>query len=148
MKASDRIFDNLDFTHKMHEKQAELMSLGSTVIRVLLLSSLLVSLGIQMFQPATSSGFGMWNIIGILSTLLGVGLSFYQLNFNYDKLLDLHRVTAKKLLNVKNRMIVAREGNISQKQLDDFVQELNPIYESAPQTGWLAKKLVNKNEES
>lgn len=147
MKASDRIFDNLDFTHKMHEKQAELMSLGSIALRVLLLSSLLLSLGIQMLQPTTSSGFGMWNTISILSTLLGVGLSFYQLNFNYDKLLDLHRVTAKKLLNVKNRMIVVREGGISQKQLDEFVQELNPIYESAPQTGWLAKKLVNKKEE-
>ena len=144
MKASDRIFDNLDFTHKMHEKQAELMSFGSIIIRVLLLSSLLLSLGIQMFQPVAGSGFSFLSIISILSTLLGVGLSFYQLNFNYDKLLDLHRVTAKKLLNVKNSMIVAREGNISQKQLDEFVQKLNPIYESAPQTGWLAKKLVNR----
>lgn len=144
MKASDRIFDNLDFTHKMHEKQAELMSLGSIAVRVLLLSSLLLSLGIQMLQPTTGSGFGVWNIISILSTLLGVGLSFYQLNFNYDKLLDLHRITAKKLLNVKNRMIVAREDDITQSQLDEFVLELNPIYESAPQTGWLAKKLVNK----
>ncbi len=144
MKASDRIFDNLDFTHKMHEKQAELMSLGSIAVRVLLLSSLLLSLGIQMLQPTTGSGFGIWNITSILSTLLGVGLSFYQLNFNYDKLLDLHRVTAKKLLNVKNRMIVAREDDITQSQLDEFVLELNPIYESAPQTGWLAKKLVNR----
>jgi hypothetical protein len=40
-------------------------------------------------------------------------------------------------------MIVAREGSVSQKQLDAFVQELNLIYESAPQTGWLAKKFVN-----
>lgn len=144
MKASDRIFDNLDFTHKMHEKQAELMSLGSIAVRVLLLSSLLLSLGIQMLQTTTGSGFGIWNITSILSTLLGVGLSFYQLNFNYDKLLDLHRVTAKKLLSVKNRMIVAREDDITQSQLDEFILELNPIYESAPQTGWLAKKLVNK----
>jgi hypothetical protein len=143
MKASDRIFDNLDFTHKMHEKQAELMSFGSIALRVLLLCSLLLSLGIQMLQPVANSNFEAWNVVSILSTLLGVGLSFYQLNFNYDKLLDLHRVTAKKLLNVKNRMIVAREGSVSQKQLDAFVQELNLIYESAPQTGWLAKKFVN-----
>lgn len=120
------------------------MSLGSIAIRVLLLSSLLLSLGIQMLQPDTGSDSRVWGTISILSTLLGVGLSFYQLNFNYDKLLDLHRVTTKKLLNVKNRMIVACESDITQSQLDEFVLELNEVYENAPQTGWLAKRLVNK----
>lgn len=146
MKAIDRIFENLDFTHKMHERQAELMSFGSVAIRVLLLGSLLLSLGIQMFQSISPTGFSSWNVVGIIATLLGVGLSFYQLNFNYDKLLDLHRVTAKNLLSVKNRMIVARDRDVSQEQLNKFVEELNPIYASAPQTGWLAKKLVNKLE--
>lgn len=146
MKAADKIYDNLDFTHKMHEKQAELMSIGSIVVRVLLLSSLLLSLGIQMFQQPTSAGMNAWSVVSIVSTLFGVGLSFYQLNFNYDKLLDLHRVTAKGLLGVKNRMMVAIEAGIGKEELNQFVDELEPLYTSAPQTGRIAKWLVNKSK--
>ena len=138
MTAVKKIYDNLAFTHKVHEKQAEIMSLGSQVLRMLILASLLFSLWVQLVQLIPDYDAGSLINLGIISTIVGIGLAFYQLNFNYDKLLDSHREAAKDLLEVKNKMIVAMDNGMTQVELDAFVDQLNPIYRRAPQTGWLA----------
>ena len=143
MKAVKTIYENLAFTHKVHEKQAELMSIGSKVLRLLILVSLLFSLGVQLAPLVPGFNTTTLTILGVISTIIGIGISFYQLNFNYDKLLDAHREMAKELLAVKNRMIVAMDETMSRTELENFVNELNPIYQRAPQTGWLAKIMAN-----
>lgn len=143
MTAAKKIFENLAFTHKVHEKQAELMSLGSQILRILILTSLLFSLWVQLVQLIPNFSTGSLTTLGIISTIVGIGLAFYQLNFNYDKLLDSHREAAKDLLEVKNKMIVAMDNGMTKAELNAFVDELNPIYRRAPQTGWLANILAS-----
>lgn len=145
MAAAKTIYDNLAFTHKVHEKQAELMAWGSKALRLLILASLLFSLGVQLAPLIPGASSSTLTVLGVISTIIGIGLSFYQLNFNYDKLLDAHREIAKELLAVKNRMIIAMDGTISKSDLEDFVNEVNPIYQRAPQTGWLANAMASKN---
>lgn len=144
IKAIDIIYANLKFTHKVHEKQAELLSFGSIIIRIVLLLSLIGSLGLQLLQLLPEYANANLNRVAILVTLAGVGLSFYQLTFNYDKLLELHRNTAKDLLAIRNRITVAMDKPVSQQDLNKFVEDLNQIYKRAPQTGWLAKIIANK----
>ena len=144
MTAAKTIFENLAFSHKVHEKQAELMSFGSKILRLLILGSLLFSLAVQLIPLIPDASSTSLTVLGIIATIIGIGLSFYQLNFDYDKLLDSHRELAKELLAVKNRMIVAMDGGITKSELEAFVDELNPIYQRAPQTGWLANKMASK----
>jgi len=143
MTSAKTIFVNLSFTHKVHEKSAELMALGSKIMRLLVLVSLLFSLAVQLAQlipDITSTSLTFW---GIVAAIVGIGLSFYQLSFNYDKQLDAHRETAKDLLGLKNRMIVSMDTAITKTELEVFVDEVNAIYRRAPQTGWLANSLAS-----
>jgi len=143
-EATNKIYDNLHFTHKIHEKQCELLSLGTLVLRLLSVILICGVLFLQFWQLIDTGHERTLVAWSIVLTVAEVGLVFFQLNFNYDKLLDQHRTTAKSLLIVKNRLIVAKASGITQKLLGSFVDELNEIYSAAPQTNRLAKWLVHR----
>lgn len=145
-QATDTIYDNLRFTHRVYEKQCELLSLGAFITRlvsVVLICAVLFLQFLQFIDTNHSSSITVWAII---LTVLEVGVAFFQLNFNYDKLLDQHRATAKNLLTVKNRLIVAMTEKLTKPQLELYVDELNDLYTSAPQTNRLAKWLTNRED--
>lgn len=144
--ATKIIYDNLRFTHKVHEKQCELLSLGAFLIRIFSVLLICTVLFLQFWQIIDTRHGQILTILSIIFTVVEVGVAFFQLNFNYDKLLDQHRTTAKSLLSIKNRLIVAKAGRIGQEQLDEFVAELNEIYGGAPQTNRIAKFLANREE--
>lgn len=144
--AAEKLYENLDFTHRVHEKQCELLSVGAFLVRIISVVLICVVLLLQFWQiidTTHSQTIAVWSII---FTVIEVGVAFFQLNFNYDNLLDQHRNTAKNLLSVKNHFIVARTGKVDQHQLDQFVNELNDIYRGAPQTNRLAKWMANREE--
>lgn len=145
MKAVDRIFDNLEFTHKIHEKQCELMATGSIITRLVSVGLISMILLLQFIQLLPNKNSDEITVATIILTVIEVGVAFYQLSFNYDKLLDQHRSTAKSLLRIKNEMIVDMDGELDKPVLKSYVNELNKIYNDAPQTGWMAKFLVNKS---
>jgi hypothetical protein len=140
------VYDNLAFTHKVHEKQCEILSVASIVLRLVSVSLIVAVLFLQFWQfanPQTNRTLLVWSII---LTVAEVGVAFFQLNFNYDKLLDQHRGTAKNCLLLKNRLLVAKSNHISSNELMKYVDEANKIYEAAPQTGQLAKWMANRKK--
>ena len=141
------VYDNLAFTHKVHEKQCEVLSYASIIVRLLSVTLIVSVLFLQFWQfanPQTNRTLLTWSIV---LTVLEVGLAFFQLNFNYDKLLDQHRGTAKSCLLLKNRLLVGKTSAISSKQLMEYVEEANQIYAAAPQTGQLAKWMANRSKD-
>jgi hypothetical protein len=140
---SKKIYDNLSFTHKTYEKQCEVLSIASICLRAVSVTLVVAVLMLQFWQLLYPSGSKTLTLISLALLVIEVGVAFFQLNFNYDKLLDQHRNTAKNLLSIKNRMIVDMQTMTSQ-QLSAYVTELNVVYFNAPQTGELARLLANR----
>lgn len=145
-EATKTIYENLKFTHKVHEKQCELLALGAFLIRIVSVLLICVVLFLQFWQIIDTGHSQLITIWSIIFTVIEVGVAFFQLNFNYDNLLDQHRTVAKSLLSIKNRFIVSKASSMSQKQLDSFVAEINEIYSGAPQTNKLAKWMANRED--
>lgn len=146
-EATAEILNNLRYTHKMHEKQCEIMSFATLLLRIINVVFICAILALQFWQIMDINHTAIIVTLSIIFTVLEVGLAFYQLNFNYDKLLDQHRTTAKMLLSAKNNMIVACAEKVNKAQLESLVYELNEIYAAAPQTGRFAKWLVERDKE-
>jgi hypothetical protein len=142
---ASQLFDNLASTHKVHEKQCEVLSWTSAALRVVSVAGVVAVLLLQFWQILEPTNTQITRK-SILVTVFEVGLLVFQLNFNYDKLLDQHRNTAKKALAVKNRLLVYMNGpKISEARLNEFAEEINDLYSSAPQTGIIAKFLANRS---
>jgi len=140
------VYDNLAFTHKVHEKQCEILSIASIIIRLLSVSLIVAVLFLQFWQFANTQTDRTLLVWSIILTVAEVGVAFFQLNFNYDKLLDQHRGTAKNCLLLKNRLLVAKSNPMTSNELMKYVDEANKIYEAAPQTGQLAKWMANRKK--
>jgi hypothetical protein len=119
------------------------MNLSNIIARALSGVLIVVVLGLQLWQLLPDTDTATLNRFSIAFTILEVGLVFFQLSFNYDKLWEQHRTSAKNMLVVKNRLLVAMSAPLARKELDSFVDEINQLYLDAPQTGWLAKFLAN-----
>ncbi len=144
-KSVETLFDNLSYTHKVHEKQCEVFSAASVAMRIISVVLLVVILLLQFSQLLTDGESTLLIRISVGLTLLEVGLAFFQLNFNFEKLLDQHRTTAKKALAIKNRLLIDK-ATITKAKLDQYVREINELYESAPQTGRIAKWITEKEQ--
>ncbi|MEX2014823.1 MAG: SLATT domain-containing protein [Candidatus Saccharimonadales bacterium] len=144
-KTTEKLYKNLNFTHRVHEKQCELLSLGTFIIRLVSVILICTILFLQFWQ-LLNTPTGTLMVWSVALTVIEVGVTFFQLNFNYDKLLDQHRNTAKSLLAVKNHFIIAMTDNITKKQLEEYVDEFNEIYSNAPQTNKIAKWLANRED--
>lgn len=138
----DKIYKNLWYTHKVHEKQCIILSIGSLAIRLLSVAIIVTVLLLQFIQALDNTNNSL-TFPSIMLTVLEVGLSFFILNFNYDKLLEQHRSSAKQLVRIKNKMIVAQSKGITAKELNEIANELSSIYFNAPQTGIIASVLAN-----
>ena len=143
---AETIYNNLAFTHKVHEKQCEILSYASIVLRLLSVTLIVLVLFLQFWQAAFPQNSKTLMIWSIALTVAEVGVAFFQLNFNYDKLLDQHRATAKSCLSLRNRLMVAKINKLTATQLTGYVDEANKIYDAAPQTGKVAKWLADRED--
>lgn len=143
--AVEQLFQNLNFTHKVHEKECEALFWASNFLKIVGVFNVVTVLLLQFLQIRYGSSVILmdWSIY---LTVLEVGLLIYQLNFNYEKQYELHRSTAKQALAIKNRLLVYKNtSRFSEDGMDKFVEEINTLYSFAPQTGKIAKFLANKS---
>jgi hypothetical protein len=141
--AATELYENLWFTHKVHEKQAWIYSASSAFVKIMnvaLISTVLLLQFIQLIKPELSCA-GYWSL-GF--AVLEVGFAVFQLSFNYETQGEQHRMVAKKLCSAKNNMLIMKEKKNAHVDLENMVTRLNEIYEQAPQTGWFAKKLADR----
>jgi dipeptide/tripeptide permease len=143
--AASQLFDNLHFTHKVHEKQCEVLSVSSIALRIISVAGVVIVLLLQFWQILEPANTQLTRR-SIVVTVFEVGLLVFQLSFNYDNLLDQHRNSAKKALAIKNRLLVYMSAsNMTETKLNEFADEINDLYFSAPQTGAIAKYLANRS---
>lgn len=134
-------FANTVFTHKIQEIAVEVQEkklLCVKIINIIIVTLILFALFLQTFYP---------NLIWIF--FIGAGLTIgevifliFQLTFNFDKRMDLHKRSALKFMALRDSYISLitdiMNENISAKEIKQQREKLkieyHSICESAPQT--------------
>lgn|GEM_PF-4185344 len=141
-KAYDKLYKNLWYTHKVHEKERWLLACRISLTRwtnIVLVSGVLLLQFYQLLYP-TEKAFLVWSII---LAAIEVAFTFYQLSFNHGALYEQHQSTAKIMVRLKNRMISMDTSKLTEKALNQISEQLSDIYEKAPQTGLIAQWLAD-----
>lgn len=142
----EKLSCNLNFTHKVHEKECEVLFFFNNLLKMVSVANIVAVLLLQFLQLINDSlKLTNWSIY---LTVFEVGLLSYQLSFNYEKMFEQHRNIAKRCLSIKNRLLLYRSNpKPIDKEVSIFIDEINELYAEAPQTGKLAKLLANRDKE-
>ena len=143
--ALDMLYRNLRFTQLVHEGEAYLSKLTSTLLKIVNIGLIASILLLQLLQSSRSSRD--FTGASIALAVVGVALQAFQLSFNFENKHNLHRETAKNAVSLKNSLLLLKADLQSSARMTDellarrdgTVEEINSLYTSAPQTGWLAK---------
>lgn len=132
------LYGRVAWTHKTHEKDREIWSRRVGLVRwvnvVLIgITSILATAGAIANSQAV---FVVTSIFGALSTAFVV----YQLSFNPEKMEAEHRMTAKRLLYLRDQYLIliqeAMSGRTAIEQLQNKLEllhrEVSLVYEYAP----------------
>lgn len=149
-----QIYSNLVWTHKIHEKQAEIYEWRVISFKTLIiLTTLLVVIVLSMPDKLI---FGSHEIdlkcIEIILALIDLFLILYEWGFKPEAKLQLHRITAKQLLPYRNRfslLLSDKKNNLISDEnfmevRDEIIGKVDEIYMLAPQTSKKAVKLAEK----
>ncbi len=138
------IYENLAYTHKVHEYEAYLSKLVVTTIRILSILMLSTALALQYLDAKFQTRD--YTSISISLTVISVLMQVFQLSFGFESKHDVHRSTAKSAVAIKNKMkIFIDEISLhTTDERDAIIEEINAVYETAPQTGMIAKLLADK----
>lgn len=144
-KTLNLIYENLVYTHKIHENEAYISKVMVTIVRAL--SILLLSTALLLQYLDVKFQGNDYSSISILLTVFSVVLQVFQLSFGFESKHDVHRSTAKSAVSLKNRMkIFIDELELhTVVERDAMIEEINAVYETAPQTGKLSKLLTDRS---
>ena len=151
------LYGRVAWTHKTHEKDREFWSRRVRLVRwvnvVLIgMTSILATVGAIANSQAT---FIATSILGAFTTAFVV----YQLSFNPEKMEAEHRITAKRLLYLRDRYLILIQEAMSgrtaidqlQNKLELLHREVSLVYEYAPDSSpraySAASKALKTNEE-
>lgn len=150
LAALDDLYQNLRFTQKVHEKESYLSKLSSTLLKLINIGLISLILLLQFLQLRYVNRD--YTNLSIIFAVIEVGIQAFQLSFNFETRHDQHRVAAKRAVELKNQLRVLKADAAQSKRItpqlidrrDGIVEGINELYKSAPQTGFLARKLAEK----
>lgn len=145
-------YGNIVYSYKTHEKSIERKIKYLLWIKwgnILLVGAILLILILQLLFPHKR----VFLYIGIGLTIVEFIFVLIQLNFNLEKQIREHRITANKLWLIRekylNLLTDIKNGNLSNKMIIEIRNKLDEevanIYENAPQT---SRKDYNKAKEA
>lgn len=141
-------FGRVVWTHKVHEKQAEIYSLWADVLdwaSVILSALTSAALLYVLLKPETRL------TVSVILSFIALFVRLLQLIFSPRSKKESHKATAKQLWSIKEKYInlIADllSNSISQEQIiqkrDNLTNELSAIYSNALQTSSYAMKKAN-----
>ena len=152
------IYGRVIYTHKTHEKCAELLENRSVCLKWLeiILSALTTTsiLGVVFGDDSTVFQF----VATLFSTAL-LALTLYSKDFNLSQLAERHKHAALNILEIREELLSLlvdlRIGNQDmddlQNKRDKLLDKLVQSYKGAPNTNWkaytMASKALKENEE-
>lgn len=151
------IYGRVIYTHKTHEKCAELLETRSTRIKWLEII-LSASTTTSILGVVFGDGIFFQFIAALFSTAL-LALTLYSKDFNLSQLAERHKHAALNILEIREELLSLlvdlRIGNKDiddlQKKRDILLTKLVQSYKGAPNTNWkayaLASKALKENEE-
>ena len=142
-------FGRVVWTHKVHEKQAEIYSVWADVLdwaTVIFSAFTSAALLYVLLKPETRL------TVSVIFSFLALIVRLLQLVFSPRIKRDAHKSTAKQLWNIKERYINliadAISNSISTEQIiqkrDALTNELSLLYSTALQTSPFAMRLATK----
>lgn len=133
-------FMRVVWTHKIHEKQAEIYNFSYKCLEIVKIASAsLTSVGI--ITVLFSDKFCV-KILSSFLSLITIFITAYFKSFDIPNLISLHRICANKLLrereNLQHLILDIHLGNVNVDQIDQQYKSINStlmtIYNDAPQT--------------
>ncbi len=150
-------YGNIVYTHKTHEKAIERKTKYLLWIKwgnILLVGAILLMLILQLLFPEKK----IFLYSGIGLTILEFIFVLIQLNFDFEREIREHRITANKLLLIRekylNLLTDIKNNSLSNEKIIEARNKLDGevanIYENAPQTSpkdyQKAEEALNSNE--
>ena len=153
-------FGRVVYTHKTHEKEAELVSQSVArtkwvnIIITALMSGTLVSAIIANVTDDMTLSY----VSAGLATLT-LAFTLYRLSFNPEERVERHRQVAKELLRIRESHVALMadikndilDEDATMVRRDELLKELSLVYKFAPTTSpkayERARKALNVNEE-
>lgn len=149
-RALKDLYKNLRFTQIVHEKEAYVSKLSSTIVKLINIGLISLILLFQFLQLRYSHQD--FTVISIVFAVIEVAIQAFQLSFNFENKHDQHRTAAKRAAELKN-ILKVHIGDVSaatsmtiglRSTRDEIIVDINQLYKSAPQTGFIAKKLAKR----
>jgi len=141
--AFNKLYGNLWYTHKTHEKEAWILFVKINTMRwinVVLISIVLLLQFVQLLKPEL-----VWvKYVSIGLIVAEIGFAIFQLSFAYDRLLDKHRAVAKNLVELKNDFISTSSKKNFSGNIDRLSKATSLSFRDAPQTSLMAEKLADR----
>ncbi len=150
-------FGRVVYSHKTHEKEAEVQSKNAHCFKWLNLIVLILGSGGLLSTLITDQKCLL--VIGAILTFIGLGLAVFQMSFNPEEKAYKHKQSAHQLWQVRERYtcLIAdimnqkiTEEKITEKR-DQLLCDLDLIYKNALPTSskayGMASKALKKDEE-
>lgn len=139
-KEATETFGRVAYTHKTHEKQAELKETAARSIKVLNLAVIGLTATAALAAPLVQSTAAAW--LAVLSALVALLFAAFQLSFDPAADATRQRLAAKSYLALRNdyrRLIAdAQAGDLIpaafRDRRDALARELDHLDRTAPQT--------------
>lgn len=139
-KEAKEAFGRVAFTHKTHEKEAELKETAARRIKVANVAVIGLTAAAALAAPLVQSTAAAW--LAVLSALLALVFAAFQLSFDPAADATRQRLAAKSYLALRNdyrRLIAdAQAGDLTPGALRDrrdaLARELDHLDRTAPQT--------------
>jgi len=142
-------FGKVVYTHKTHEKDAEIQGEYANRLKwinLILLAATFGGLGSNLLWPTK---LYMWS--GFIAATFALGVAVFELSFNPEEAAERHRLAAKELWGIRERYtnLIAdiKSESTSPTDLnlkrDQLINELAVIYKFAPATSSKAYQLAS-----
>lgn len=149
-------FGRVVYTHKTHEKDREIAAKKAARMKWVNIALTALTFG-GVVGTATIGQTGFLVVSVVLATLT-LGFTVFQLSFNPAEDASRHRAAAKSFLSIRDRyinLIADAAAGMSPEEVraqrDELQQELDDLYQHAPDTSAAAyekaQKALKDNEE-
>lgn len=133
-------FGRVAYTHKTHEKDAELAERDARRLKVGNVVVIAVTASAALIAPSINSTAAAW--VAVVASITGLVFAVYQLSFDPSSDATRHRLAAKSYLELRNRyrrlLADVQSGDVYSAALrerrDSLARELDHLDRTAPQT--------------
>ena len=143
-------FGRVTYTHKVHEKEADILS--SRIFKIKLAQIILPAASTAGFVTALF-GTGWWgSLAGAACSAVLLALNLYTKNYDLDKQVSEHRKTANQIWGVREKYMSLITDlwaefepiSVARRRRDFLADEIQSIYATAPRTTATAYKKARK----